>query len=192
MEMENSANSSKASFVERISARLSRPVGAPVVDLFRILTGCLVLAYFFRIFREYSTYSADDGLLDHNLLRELFWFTKLTLVFPGSSDAYRLGLLTLGALGAVSVLVGWRPKLGAVVAWVVVVSFQRWNFAVINVDDSSITLLLWWMLFLPIGQTLTWKTFRGRSDWRREAFLRVDGFFVRAFFANLFIYYLSR
>lgn len=191
MEMENSANSSKVSFVERVSARLSRPVGAPVVDLFRILTGSLVLAYFVRIFREYSTYSADDGLLDHDLLRELFWFTKLTLVFPGSSDAYRIGLLTLGALGAVSVLVGWRPKLGAVLAWVVVVSFQRWNFAVINVDDSSITLLLWWMLFLPIGQTLTYKTFLGRSDWRREAFLRVDGFFVRAFFANLFIYYLT-
>lgn len=171
--------------------RLARPVSAVAVDLFRILTGVLVLAYYVVLFGEYSTYTSEAGLLDHVLLRELFWFTKLSLFFPGSPEAYKLGLLALGLCGGVLVLLGVRPKLGAVLAWIVAVSVQRWNFAVINVDDSSITLLLWWMLFLPIGQTLTLKTLRGYSDWRDEARLKVHGFFVRAFFANLFIYYLT-
>lgn len=188
MEMESRE---KKPLLRRWIAYLSRPVSAVVVDLFRICTALLVLAYFVRLFREYSVYSADNGLLDHELLRQLFWFTKLTLIYPGSPDAYKLSLLLLGCLGTVALLVGWRPKVGACVAWVVAVSFQRWNFAVINVDDSSITLLLWWMMFLPIGQTLTWETLVGRRHWKEEAFLMVDGFFVRAFFGNLFIYYLT-
>lgn len=171
--------------------KMSRPVGAPVVDLFRILTGLLVSVYYLRLFLEYSTYTSEGGLLDHQLHRELFWFTKLTLFYPGSPPFYKIGLLMLGFLGAIALLVGWRPKLGAAVCLVISVSVHRWNFAVINVDDSSISLLLWWMMFLPIGQTLTPNTFLGKSDWRREAFQVVNGFFVRAFFANLFIYYLT-
>ena len=165
---------------------MARPVSAFVVDLFRIAVACLVSAYYIRLFLEFRDYTSETGFLDHALHRELFWFTKLSLLFPGSPDWYKWGLLLVGFAGTLSLLVGWRPKLGAAISWIVVVSFQRWNFAVINVDDSSITLLLWWMLFLPIGHALTIAT----RDWRQETTLRVDGFFVRAFFANLFIYYL--
>lgn len=170
---------------------LSRPVSAAVVDIFRILVGLLISAYYVRLFLEYSLYTAENGFLDHALHRRLFWFTKLTLFFPGSPDWYKLGLLSVGALGALALTLGVKPKVGAVVCWVVAVSVHRWNFAVINVDDSTITLLLWWMFFLPIGHTFTLDTLRKRSDWREEVFLEVDGFFVRAFFANLFIYYLT-
>lgn len=166
--------------------RMSRPVSAFAVDLFRIAVGLLVSCYYVRLILEFSDYSSESGLLDHELHRHLFWFTKLTLVFPGSPDLYKWALLLSGFTGALLVLLGVRPKLGAALAWIVAVSFQRWNFAVINVDDSSITLLLWWMLFLPIGHCLTPST----RDWRAETRVTVNGFFVRAFFANLFIYYL--
>lgn len=165
---------------------MSRPISAFAVDLFRIAVGVLVSIYYVRLFLEFPDYTSETGFLDHTLHRHLFWFTKLTLLYPGCPDSYKWGLLILGFLGALSLLLGWRPKLGAAVSWIVVVSFQRWNFAVINVDDSSITLLLWWMLFLPIGHCLTVST----RDWKEETRRRVDGFFVRAFFANLFIYYL--
>jgi hypothetical protein len=191
MEMESTDSRENRGFFERLNERISRPVSAPVVDIFRILTGALVLTYFIRLAREFSTYTSESGLLDHELLRELFWFTKITLFYVGSPPAYKWGLLLLGFLGALSLFLGVRPKVGAVIAWIVVVSIQRWNFAVINVDDSSITLLLWWMLFLPVGQTFTLDTLVGKSDWKEEAFLEVNGFFVRAFFANLFIYYLT-
>lgn len=179
------------SFFLRLDRRFSRPVCAAVVDLYRILAGLLVCAYFVRLFLEFPLYTAENGLLDHRVHRELFWFTKLTLFFPGSPALYKWSLLILGAVGAVALTLGIRPKVGAVVSWIVVVSVHRWNFAVINLDDSSITLVLWWLLFLPIGHTLTWRTFRGLSDWREEVFLEVDGFFVRAFYGNLFVYYLT-
>lgn len=175
----------------RLLRRLSEPVSAPVLDLFRILTGLLTVAYFVRLFREYPLYTSEQGLLDHRLLRELFWFTKLSLLFPGSPDLYKIAVMLVGLGGALMLLAGERPKLGAVLAWVVVVSVQRWNFAVINVDDSSITLLLWWMLFLPIGHTLTWRSWLDRSRLRGELAYQVDGFFLRALFGNLFIYYLT-
>lgn len=171
--------------------RLSRPVDATAIDVFRILSGLLTCAYFVRHFLEFRTYTSESGLLDHRLLRELFWFTELTLFYPGSSDIYKLGLLIIGFLGAIALTLGARPKYGAGVAWIVAVSVQRWNFAVINVDDSSITLLLWWMLFLPIGHSLTWRTLSGTSSWKEESKLKVHGFFMRALFANLFIYYLT-
>ncbi len=172
---------------EELSARLHAPLSAFVIDLFRIAAGLMVVVYYVRLFLEYRDYTSESGFLDHAMLREYFWFTKLSLFFPGSPDAYKLGLLALGMLGALALTVGWRPKVGAAVTWFVAVSVHRWNFAVINVDDSTITLLLWWLLFLPIGNCLTYRT----RDWRAEVATRVDGFFVRAFFANLFIYYLT-
>jgi hypothetical protein len=174
-------------WLESVTERSRSPVSAFVVDLFRIASGLLVVAYYIRLFLEYRDYTSDSGFLDHELQREFFWFTKLTLFFPGSPDVYKLGLLVVGMVGALMLTAGWHPKPGALLAWVIGVSVHRWNFAVINVDDSSITLLLWWMLFLPIGHCLTYRT----RDWRDEVALRVDGFFVRAFFANMFIYYLT-
>lgn len=173
-----------------LSEQLQRPVRAVAVDIFRILSGALVCAYFVRLLLEFSAYTSENGLLDHELHQELFWFTRMTLFYPGSPPLYKLTLLALGLFGAVMLTVGWRPRLGAAVAWVLAVSAQRWNFAVINLDDSSVTLLLWWMLFLPIGHSLTWKTL-GRRNLREEAGLTVNGFFVRAFFVNLFLYYLT-
>lgn len=172
---------------QRVEERWSSPVSALVVDLFRVAVGLLVLVYYGRLFLEFSDYTSEHGLLDHALHRQLFWFTELTLFYPGSSDLYKLGLLALGAFGTLMLTVGWYPKVGAVISWIIVVSVHRWNFAVINVDDSSITLLLWWILFLPIGHCLTYRT----KSWKEEAAYRVNGFFVRAFFANLFIYYLT-
>ncbi len=172
-----------------LSERLNAPVSAFVVDLFRVACGLMIVVYFGRLFLEFSDFTSQSGFLDHSLHRELFWFTKLSLIYPESPDWFRLAVLGLGALGAVMLTVGWQPKVGAVLAWVVAVSIHRWNFAVINVDDSSITLLLWWMLFLPIGRCLTYRTWR--HGWRSEVGIRAEGFFVRAFFANLFIYYLT-
>jgi hypothetical protein len=173
----------RAAWAERVNA----PVSAFVVDLFRVGTGLLVVAYFIRLLLEYRDYTSESGFLDHALHRQFFWFTELTLFYLGSGDLYKISLLVLGLVGALMLTVGWHPKVGTVLAWVIGVSVHRWNFAVINVDDSSITLLLWWMLFLPIGHCLTYRT----RDWRSEVPLRVNGFFVRAFFANLFIYYLT-
>jgi hypothetical protein len=166
---------------------LSAPVSAFVVDLFRVCVGLMVVVYYFRLFLEFGDYTSETGFLDHALHRHFFWYTELTLLYPGCPDAYKLALLAAGMLGAVMLAVGWHPKVGAAISWVIAVSVQRWNFAVINVDDSSITLLLWWILFLPVGHCLTYRT----RDWRSEVRLQVDGFFVRAFFANLFIYYLT-
>jgi hypothetical protein len=176
-----------------LRARVNSPVSAFVVDLFRIAAGLMVVVYYLRLFLEFRDYTSEQGFLDHALHRQFFWFSKITLFFPGSPDAYKLGLLALGMAGAVMLTVGWKPKVGAVMAWIVGVSVHRWNFAVINVDDSSITLLLWWVLFLPVGHCLTYRTWTDRQGggWRAEVGLRVNGFFVRAFFANMFIYYLT-
>ncbi len=173
----------------RFNQRWNTPVSALACDLFRIASGLLIVIYYGRLFFEYGDYTSDHGFLDHELHRELFWFTKVTLFYPGAPDLYRIALLGLGALGALALTVGWKPKAGALLCWVVSVSVHRWNFAVINVDDSSITLLLWWLLFLPIGRTLTWRTLK--TGWRSEVPLRAEGFFVRAFFVNLWIYYLT-
>ena len=190
---------------KNLSERLHAPVSAFVVDLFRVFAGLLVVVYFVRLFLEFGDYTSESGFLDHSLHRHLFWFIELTLFYPGSPDFYKLALLGLGMMGAVMLTVGFKPKLGAVIAWIVAVSVHRWNFAVINVDDSTITLLLWWMLFLPIGHCLTYRTVissrtaqakttsevPGLLGWRGEVNARVDGFFVRLFFINLFVYYLT-
>ena len=180
-----------SSWLPSIWRRIHTPVYALAIDLFRILAALLVGSYFLDTLLEFDDFSSDFGLLDHALIRELFWFTELSVLSEGTPPAVRLLLLGLGMVAAAAILIGWHPKLFAGIAWLVAISFQRWNFLVVNIDDSSITLLLWWLMFLPIGHTLTFRDLLARRRLAELSKVEVDGFFLRAFFANLFIYYLT-
>ena len=162
------------------------------VDLFRVLVGLLSCAYFLQILREAPQFSNPNGLLDHELAQELFWYTRLSLFQPGIELPLLQTVFVLASVASLALALGYRVKLMAALLFVVAVSTYRWNFLIMYVDDGIMHLLLAWLLLLPVGHTLVlheWLADRHGSVERWKQAL-VPGAAVYCFLANLALLYL--
>ncbi len=176
----------------RLRESLAAPFDALPLDVFRVLVGALAFAYFLRTLLEAKDFSGPDGLIDHELSRELFWFTRLSLFQPGMSLAMFQAIFLVACLCSCALVVGYRVKTCAAVLYLVAVCTYRWNFLVMYVDDSVVHLTLFWLLLLPVGHTLVLSEWRadGAAAWRRWKCERVPGAAARCFMANLALIYL--
>lgn len=176
----------------RAWAALTRPVDALPLDLFRVCVGLVLLAYFVRTFLEVADFSGPDGLLDHELILEMYWFTEIGIFRPGMAVEWFYGAFAIACACCIPLILGYRVKLFAAILYVIAVSTYRRNFIVMYVDDSIMHLLLFWMLILPVGRTLVlgeWCAQRGKA-WQRWKQVQVPGATLRLFFVNLTLLYL--
>ncbi|MDP9352271.1 MAG: hypothetical protein M3P51_12095, partial [Chloroflexota bacterium] len=176
----------------RLWSGFTAPVDAGPVDLFRALVGLLSSAYFLSAFREAELISAPEGLLDHALVRELFWYTRLSFFHPGMGLAAFRTIYALASAASLLLVIGVWIKPVSAGLFVLAVSTYRWNFPTTYVDDAIVHLMLLWVLLLPTGHTLTlpeWRAHRGAALARWKA-ARVPGAGVRCFLANLGLLYL--
>jgi hypothetical protein len=178
--------------LEPFVAAFRRPTYALPVDLFRVLVGLLTIAYFIHLIIQADDFSSPNGLIDHTLTRELFWYTKIGLFGPWMGvEAFRAVYL-LAIAGAVALVVGYHVRAAAVMVFLIAVSAYRWNFLVIYVDDAIMHLALFWLILLPTGRTLVlaeWLNDRegAISRWKTQL---VPGGAVRCFLFNLMLVYI--
>jgi hypothetical protein len=92
-------------------------------------------------------------------------------------------LLLAAGIGGVAV---------ALALYILVVSTYRWNFLLMYVDDAVVHLVLFWMVILPVGTTLTLPQLLAdpAGSWAAALSATVPGLGVRAFMANLALVYL--
>ena len=178
--------------IGRLRVWFVRDIPALPLDVFRILTGLLCCAYFASLLWQVPDFSSPNGLLEHALLQQIFWFTRFSLFHPGLGAWFFYGIFALACLGAWGIVLGYRVKLCAGVLFAVAVSTYRWNFIVMYVDDVIMHLLLFWLLLLPVGHTLVlgeWlRQRRGcLARWRQ---VTVPGMSVHCFLANVCLIYL--
>jgi hypothetical protein len=179
-------------FLDPARRWLDRDVPALPVDLFRVLVGILGATHFVRLLLEVPEISSPDGLIDHALVQDLYWYTRIGLFQPGVPGwvfplAYVVGLIATGL-----VIVGWRVRLGALIALVIAASAYRWNFIVMYLDDAVVHLMLFWMLLLPVGRTLTLAGLSNPAARAAWPTLRVSGVAVRCLLVNVcWIYFIA-
>ena len=173
---------------QRLREHLGGTTPAVPLDLFRLAAGLLVCAYFVDLLREAPEFSHPDGLIDHALSQELYWFTRLSVLQSGVSAAAVDALLAAGLLSAALLTLGVRPRTCAAVCFTIAVSVQRWNFLVYYADDMVVQLLLFWLMFLPTGHTLHlgWRARPEPAGWRAA---RVPAFQLKLFLANVLLVY---
>ncbi|MEM7235202.1 MAG: hypothetical protein AAF517_23690, partial [Planctomycetota bacterium] len=172
--------------------RLRRETYALPVDVFRLAAGALGLAYYVRTILEAGDISHPDGFLDHDYLSDVFWFTRWSLFGTWLPYPVIQGAHYLACLACIGLVVGFRPRLCAGIAYAINVSTYRWNFLVMYVDDAIMHLTFFWLLILPTGRTLVlmeWFRDRGAAwqRWKREI---VPGGTVSCFIGNLALLYL--
>ncbi|MSQ04247.1 MAG: hypothetical protein EXR71_20565 [Myxococcales bacterium] len=128
---------------------LARPVSARAVRTYRVATALLVAAWFIRTGYDAADYTAVDGLLDHSLSEQLFWFTWQPLFRPGMPGFWPHAVFATALALCGAVALDHRRRLAAGLLYLLVVCTYRWNFMVMYVDDVVVHLLLFWLLCLP-------------------------------------------
>ena len=172
--------------MKKLANKLTAPVPALPVDLFRIAAGLVVLGYLIRLFLDAQDFHSPLAIIDHQLGLGIFPFTWQPLSM-GQAPLWLFYLLfSLAVLATLSLIAGIRPKLSALIAYIIVVCTLRHRFLVISVDDVICHLLLFWLILLPSGSTLALFSRKG-SNWRQAT---VPGATVRLLGVNIAILYL--
>lgn len=119
--------------------------------VFRMSIALLTLLDLFQRSRWTAVHYTSGGLLEADSLRSLMATEPWPLMFLFYFEN-QAGLLFLaGGVAALLMLVGWRSRLMTLICWLVLVSLQLRNPAILHAGDTLHRLLLFWGMLLPLG-----------------------------------------
>ncbi len=137
------------------------PTPTSTLALVRIAYGAVLLAWCGLISFDLFAFFSGPGILPERLARPWTW--SLLEAFP--SDIALVAFFALLVVAAACVLVGFHTRLAAVVAFVVLLSFERRNLLVLNAADILLRLFALYLALAPAGAALSldrWRHHRER------------------------------
>lgn len=121
--------------------------------VFRVFAGVLILADLLARSRNFGRFYTDDGLVPQELAMQVgsgsppFSFYHLT-----SDPTLIAGLFVVQGLIAVALIVGFRTRIAMALSFLFVISLDQHNPLVLSYADTLFRLLLFWAIFLPLGE----------------------------------------
>lgn len=120
--------------------------------LFRIALGALILAGVALRIADFRVFFTDDGVWPLAAARGEYnapgtWSLHLL----DHSFGWQAGLTVAEAVAGLALLLGWRTRTVAVLAWVLVASAQRRDLMVVSAGGHLLRQFLFWGMWLPLG-----------------------------------------
>ena len=132
--------------------RRSVTVDTRALAAFRMFAALLILADVTLRSRNFSFYYTDDGAVSQDLA-QLFSGTDAFSVFFWTQDPQLIAaLFVLHAVVALFLLVGYQTRIALVVSFLFVISLDHHNPFVLSYADTLFRMLLFWAIFLPLGE----------------------------------------
>lgn len=157
-----------------VYARLKKEAGerlgidARTLAAFRVSLGVAVLVNIAMRSRDLEAFYTDAGVLPPSVINEHFsGLPRYSLHTLGGSVEFQAFLFLLTAAFAVALVVGYRTRVATLALFVLVVSLHARNILVMNSGDTLLTRMLFWSVFLPLGEKWSVDA-RRRSEERRD------------------------
>lgn len=148
---------------QTLTARFS--VDTRALAVFRVALAVLLLVDLARRATDLVAFYTDRGVFPRALLPVVEPGYQYVSIHALSGAAWvQWVLFAVAALAALSLLVGYRTRLAVLVSLVLLVSVQARNPAILNSGDTLFRRLLFWSLFLPLGER--WAVDATGEDWR--------------------------
>ena len=100
---------------------------------------------------DLTLFFTDDGVLRRDEFPGRFDWARFSLLKFVDGYWAALTVWLIGLLGAIALLLGYRARWAALVCWVIYLTFAGRNPMILQGGDVLLPLLLFWMIFLPIG-----------------------------------------
>ncbi|MFC6765885.1 HTTM domain-containing protein [Natrinema soli] len=153
--LSNALDSSSQSVTRRFEIDL-RALAA-----FRIAVGMLVIIDLLLRSRNLTAFYTDAGVLPLEALFSDYSPVYSLHAISGAAWVQALLFLAAGVVG-LSLVVGYRTRFATVVSWLLLVSLHVRNPMLLNSGDVLLRMLLFWGVFLPLGER--WSIDARRSD----------------------------
>lgn len=119
---------------------------------FRILAGLLVIADLLLRSRNFGFFYTESGVVPRSLARELSAEYAVS-IYHLTTDPTLIGaLFVLQGTIALQLIVGYKTRLATVLTFLFVVSLDHHNPLVLSYADTLFRFLLFWAMFLPLGE----------------------------------------
>ena len=136
----------------RRNLRQSIAVDTRTLAVFRVFLGLLIVADVLLRLRNFSVMYADSGAVPRSLAMDATADSAISVFYFTTSPALTLLLFGLGVLVACQLIVGYRTTLATVLSLLFVASLDHANPFVLSYADTLFRLLLFWAIFLPLGE----------------------------------------
>ncbi len=120
--------------------------------VFRIFVGLLIVADLLLRSRNFSFYYTDDGVVPQSLATELSADGAFSIYHLTTDPTLIAGLFVLQGLIAIQLIVGYKTRIATILSFLLVVSLDHHNPLVLSYADTLFRLLLFWAIFLPLGE----------------------------------------
>jgi hypothetical protein len=120
--------------------------------LFRIALGVLILAGVALRTVDFRVFFTEDGVWPVATAWAEDWAPGMwSLHLLSGSFAWQAGLTVAEALAGLALLLGWRTRTVAVLAWVLVASAQKRDVMIVSGAGGLLRQFLFWGMWLPLG-----------------------------------------
>ncbi len=120
--------------------------------VFRILVGSLILADLLLRSRNFTFFYAEDGVVPRSLALQRTSDEVFSFYYVSTEPAVTAALFVVQALIALQLVVGYRTRIATILSFLFVVSLDFRNPFVLSYADTLFRLLLFWAIFLPLGE----------------------------------------
>ena len=117
--------------------------------VFRILVGALAVADLLLRSRNFTYFYTETGVVPRSLAMEYSGYSIFHLT---TSTTVIAALFVVHGLVALQLIVGYKTKIATILTFAFVVSLDHHNPFVLSYADTLYRLLLFWAIFLPLGE----------------------------------------
>jgi len=119
---------------------------------FRILAASLIVADVVLRARNFTFFYTEEGVVPQSVATAMTADNAFSIYYYTTDSTVIAAFFLLTALVGLQLLVGYRTRLATIVAFLLVVSLDHHNPLVLSYADVLFRLLLFWGIFLPLGE----------------------------------------
>ncbi|MCU4741838.1 HTTM domain-containing protein [Natronoglomus mannanivorans] len=120
--------------------------------VFRIIAGLLIVADILLRSRNFSFFYTEDGVVPQSMAREMTVDNAFSVYYLTTDSTVIAALFVVQILIALQLIVGYKTRIATVLSFLLVVSLDHHNPLVLSYADTLFRLLLFWAIFLPLGE----------------------------------------
>lgn len=122
--------------------------------IFRISIGTVLVYDLLTRLPDLGMFYTDRGVLPRGLAIKLFGdkLVGLSLNLISGDLWFQVFLWATALVSAIALLVGYKTRTANVVSWILLISLCSRNTKVLNGGDNLLWMLLFWSMFLPLGE----------------------------------------
>ncbi|MDQ2050572.1 HTTM domain-containing protein [Natronolimnohabitans sp. A-GB9] len=119
---------------------------------FRIAAGLLIVADILLRFRNFTFFYTETGVVPQSLATEMTADNAFSVYYFTTDSTVIAALFALTILIAIQLIVGYKTRIATVLSFLLVVSLDHHNPLVLSFADTLFRMLLFWAMFLPLGE----------------------------------------